>query len=769
MSTWFAQHFFNPSLIWPWGAGLVALPIVIHLINRMRFRRVRFAAMEFLLQSQKRNQRRFLLEQLLLLALRVLLVLLVLALLGRLILDPDQLSVFRGAKSHHLVLIDDSGSMRDRWGDTSAFKEALEAAKKLVAEGTRRPDTQQLTLMFLSDPERPLFVQRDVNENLLTELETKLENVRCSHRRLDLAAGLEAARKYLADDRATIRSVHVISDYRLADWNNQKVVASAVHALDEAGIAVNLVKTAPERHQNLAVTDLAGDVQVAAVAVPLRLRATIHNFNEDVAQDVRLSVLSDGNKLPLSIVFNKIEPGADIVKEFDVVFNRPGKHTVEVSLEQDALSDDNSRFLVADIANTHPILIVDGDPLAVEATYVADALAASPGLTGFAPLVESVDYLRKHPLEQFQCIYLINVPELPADAIEPLEEYVRGGGGLAWFLGELVKPAFYNEALYANGKGLFPVPLAPARSELVRDATNPGPDLQFANHPVFSIFEGQNNPFVQSVTVETWNPTAETWNRDDNQRKDGVATICTLKNRQPLMFEHAFGKGRVITSLTTAGPAWNAWPRNPSYVIFQLELEKHLARDEHLFDRRIVGEEIHLDLDPAVYSETVEVVSPDATGERIVRLKAAPPAETPNSQQPNADKRERTGAARAPAPAANPEDLTLAAHFRDTDLPGVYKVKLVDHNQLVEERWFAYNVPGEEGDLALVSTSQMRSQLGDNTQVQIQEAGSLEWIQGEDAGQEVRSVILMLLIGLLLVEQLLAFRLSYHPPRAEAA
>ena len=73
MTAWLANHFFNPTFV-VGGASLIALPIVIHLINRVRYRRVRFAAMEFLLQSQQRNQRRLLLEQLLLLLLRILIV-----------------------------------------------------------------------------------------------------------------------------------------------------------------------------------------------------------------------------------------------------------------------------------------------------------------------------------------------------------------------------------------------------------------------------------------------------------------------------------------------------------------------------------------------------------------------------------------------------------------------------------------------------------------------------------------------------------------------
>src|SRR5207249_12189294 len=67
------ELFLNPANM-VIGGALISSPIIIHLINRMRFQRVRWAAMEFLLKSQKRNRRRLIIKQLILLALRILLV-----------------------------------------------------------------------------------------------------------------------------------------------------------------------------------------------------------------------------------------------------------------------------------------------------------------------------------------------------------------------------------------------------------------------------------------------------------------------------------------------------------------------------------------------------------------------------------------------------------------------------------------------------------------------------------------------------------------------
>src|SRR6476646_9327369 len=99
----------------PWymaaGGALVSAPILIHLINRMRFKRIRWAAMEFLLKAQKRNRRRLIIEQLILLALRCILV----GLVGLLVMRFVGFSFadIGSRPALHIVLLDDTLSMQD--------------------------------------------------------------------------------------------------------------------------------------------------------------------------------------------------------------------------------------------------------------------------------------------------------------------------------------------------------------------------------------------------------------------------------------------------------------------------------------------------------------------------------------------------------------------------------------------------------------------------------------------------------------------------------
>src|SRR5580692_5252933 len=68
-----AFGFLTTGFLWA-GLGLISIPIIIHLLNRRRFKHVTWAAMEFLLRAMRKNRRRLKFEQWLLLATRCLLV-----------------------------------------------------------------------------------------------------------------------------------------------------------------------------------------------------------------------------------------------------------------------------------------------------------------------------------------------------------------------------------------------------------------------------------------------------------------------------------------------------------------------------------------------------------------------------------------------------------------------------------------------------------------------------------------------------------------------
>src|SRR6266481_5772802 len=146
----------------PWsmvaGGALISSPIIIHLINRMRFKRIRWAAMEFLLKSQKRNRRRLIIEQLILLFLRCALVCLAGFLLARFL--GASFADFRPQNTIHLVLLDDRLSMTDQWKQEDGTKRnAFQAGKQVVEKEIAKNallnrSAQRLILLRLSEISR---------------------------------------------------------------------------------------------------------------------------------------------------------------------------------------------------------------------------------------------------------------------------------------------------------------------------------------------------------------------------------------------------------------------------------------------------------------------------------------------------------------------------------------------------------------------------------------------------------------------------------------
>src|ERR1700676_2276620 len=107
-----AALFLNPGFLFI-AAALISVPIIIHLINRMRFKRIRWAAMEFLLKAQRRMRKRLIIEQLLLLMLRCLLVAMAGLLVCRFVGFAG--TEMWGRPNMHIVVIDDTLSMLDQW------------------------------------------------------------------------------------------------------------------------------------------------------------------------------------------------------------------------------------------------------------------------------------------------------------------------------------------------------------------------------------------------------------------------------------------------------------------------------------------------------------------------------------------------------------------------------------------------------------------------------------------------------------------------------
>ena len=731
--------FVNPALLA--GLGLVAVPVLIHLINLLRHRRVPWAAMEFLLESQRRNSTWIKLKQLLLLLMRMAAVAGVVLLVAQPI-GCNQLGRFLGGrKTQHIVLLDDSFSMADRWANTTAFDEAKKVIQRIGDELARQPMAQTFTLLRFSRAGRAAdgtpadFYDERVTSDFGQRLSDRLAAMRPSQRSISPDAALRAADGWIDKEKDEDRVVYLVSDFRNHDWQEADPLVKTLTRLDTAGVQLRLINCVDAAHSNLAIASLEPVRGTRAAGAPFYMAVTVSNFGSDPVDSVPVVLEEDGQPRP-ALTIDHIGPGVSETRRFSVYFKTAGEHTVGAAIGSDPLSFDNVRFAVVDLPASVPVLLVDGDRDFTNARYLAAALAPGGAVkTGIDPQIEPPNYLNNKPLDKFQAVYLLDVGHLDQPAIEALEKYVTQGGGLGVFLGENCRPTFYNEKLYRDGAGLFPLPLL-GKTQLLVDRLDKGADLEVSDHPIFRIFAGERNSYLNAVLVDWYVAAPRRWSPEP---KSGTHVLARLRNKAPLCVEKRVGEGRVVAFTTTVAPTWNNWGRNPSFVVAMLEMQSYLAPPPSLDANRLVGSPIELELDAGRYLSEVRLLAPSDRGEAASDAGTVVAGTTTNGG-----------------------GNTLRATFPDASATGIYELQLSTTDNKVELRRLAFNVEADEGNLATVGPDELRTKL-EGIAYEYRDADEFRVGVQDLAGTNLSQWMIYLLVVLLIGEQALAYSASYHP------
>jgi hypothetical protein len=577
------------------GGALISAPIIIHLINRMRFRRVRWAAMEFLLKSQKRNRRRLIIEQLILLALRCLLVLLTGVLLARFL--GFSFANFQPRNTLHVVILDDRLSTEDRWRtEEGELKTSFQVGKQIIDKElahtlnqARTP--QRLVLFRLSEPE--VRFDRLINDESLRELTAELgrmESPTALH--LDMAKGVETAAEILGQNPQDERHLHIVSDFRQEHWTEPEATRlfQTLQSLTQSGVTNHFVDTAhPTRtenqktalfHDNFAIIELRAETRVAAENMPVQFTVTVANFSPSERKNLRVTIKVNGEERPEgSLTMLSVPPGRTSTT-FQVAFNKLGFQTVTAQLEltdkEDGLPSDNLRYAVIEVRRQVPVLVIDGNTSAGDKPG-SDLFHVRTLLTsarGFDVVKGTRSDLERPNLDQYPSIYLLNVAELTDNALKNLENYASGGGGVVFFLGDRVNPDFYNKKLYAGGKGIFPAPLAAQPSKELSEEEMQERQLQNLLEPRMQVYiRSETHPIVAEVykyrnlmtflNVNRHFPVPRLrWTKLDDHK---VEELVTLPNERPAT-EYAASTQAILDSLPVD---------DPQFAKFKAGLEYH--------------------------------------------------------------------------------------------------------------------------------------------------------------------------------------------------
>ncbi|MGC8828361.1 MAG: BatA domain-containing protein [Verrucomicrobiia bacterium] len=562
--------FLNPLMLF--GLAAISVPIIIHLLNRRKFQRVVWAAMRFLKESVQQNQRRIHLEDIVLLIIRCLLIALIALALARPAIKSEAKGIL-GAKTTSVLILDNSYSMSLTDGVSDMFTRARKIAEEIVS---RMEPGSSSALFLASDTVRAIVPEPTYDVNLLRRA---LADARLSGRSSDLMPSLKQALEVLRTHSTIRKEIYIITDGQYLAWKNFKEIQNLLKEAKMENIQITIIIVGEQEERNLGITRFSIASGLAPLNKPIRFEVQISNFGVREENNIKVNIGVDGNPPCDEVIIDRIPTGSSKTVSLFAKFYSDGFHSLVAKIPQDRLPADDSRAVVVRTVKEVRALLVDGNPGAEpregQAFYLKHSLQpVSPSEAQqyfLKPTVVTLKDLSNIKFDDFDVVFLLDIPQLQEQTLAALEYFVKRGGGLVVFPGAQTTSAFYNDIFFRKYK------LLPAMIGNIKG----NPDKQE------SYFSFQEKNYTHPI-VEIWNdPASGTLSSarfyaafdlivpeskiNLNSTNTGNITgapkvILNYTDGKPAIVENSIGFGRVVLFSSTANTMWNDLPVRPAYV-----------------------------------------------------------------------------------------------------------------------------------------------------------------------------------------------------------
>src|SRR5262245_27037201 len=336
------------------GAVAAAAPLVIHLLNRRRYRIVPWGAMELLREAIVRNRRMMQLRDLLLLALRTLCVLLFALALARPFYSATSAANNPNQPVHAILLVDNSLSMGyERLNGT-----LLDEAKLRLGELLERlPLGSHVSVLPLCGSAHPLT--HDVHRTA-SDARDALARIEVVDREATFSTAVDLATEACAlDPELPTKRVILIGDQQRINW--------PAGGIDEALKSIPDLQIVQVASDDAPATAWIADFHVqddfTDIDGPAVLTATIRYDGPASRKDVEVSLTIDNVRVAAQTV--DLEPGQTRLVRFSHHFDlpvEPGQSVfvpATIALAPDQLPADDARHLVVPVVAALPVMFVD--------------------------------------------------------------------------------------------------------------------------------------------------------------------------------------------------------------------------------------------------------------------------------------------------------------------------------------------------------------------------------------------------------------------------
>lgn len=535
----FRMSFLNPLLLF--GLAAAAIPLIIHLFNFRRPRRVDFSSLAFLHELKKSTMQRVRVKQWLLLALRTLAIAsLVIAFARPTMTGPLAGTLGGSGKTTMALVVDRSPSMTLRDGSGS-YRDQVQTLVEALLEDMASGD-EVLLLPVPADGDAPEY-----HQNAASAL-AALEDLQTGSGSETLTEAIARAGERLAERPTPNRDVFVISDFQ------ESTVSDSVAVSLPEGTRVLLMPVGTDGRGNISVSGVRLVSQIISEGEPARIEATVTNHGSEDVRGLVVSLILEGERVAQATV----DIGADSRATALLIATPRSRGWLSgiVQIEDNQYLFDNQRSFTLHVPEERSLLVVRG--AASDTRYLRLALSSelSTGSARFVTQEILESALASTSLGTFDSVVLAGVQSLSSGERALLRQYLEGGGGVLVFAGEGMQWEDYN-ALFSDLNAGEVMGEVEASDEAVSASFTVGSfDRVDTDHPLFEgMFEPQPGGGAPALEQPTIFRSADYRAGPGNEQ-----VIIGLSGGRPFLQEIRSGKGSMLFYAVDAGAIWSDFP-----------------------------------------------------------------------------------------------------------------------------------------------------------------------------------------------------------------